>query len=193
MAASSSIFGKIAGIGMKEHLRAAAARRPDLLRRPERLSLLEPLLPFGTIAAHRRDQLFRQRIDDARADAVETAGGLVVVVVELAARVEHREDHFQRALLARPMLVDGNAAPIVLDRDRRTVLVKGHPDVRGVPVHRLVYRVVEDLPDEVMKTGAADAADVHTGPATNGLEPFEDGDVFCCICHQNGCSDADRD
>ena len=185
MAASSSILGKIAGIGMEEHLRAAAARRPDFLRRPERLPLLEPLLPFGAVAAHRRDQLLRQRVDDARADAVQAAGGLVVVVVELAARVEHREDHFQRALLARPVLVDRNAPPIVLDRDRRTVLVKGHPDVRGVPVHRLVDRVVENLPDEVMQAGAADAADVHARAAANRLEPFEDGDVFCCICHLN--------
>ena len=116
---------------------------------------------------------------------MEAAGSLVVVVVELTARVEHREDHFQRALLARPVLVDGYAAPIVLDRDRRTVLVKGHPDVRGVSVHGLVDRVVEDLPDEVMETGAADAADVHARAAPNGLEPLEDGDVFCCICHLN--------
>ena len=118
MAASSSIFGKIAGIGVEEHLRAAAARRPDLLRGPERLPLLEPLLPFGAVAADRRDQLFRQRIDDARANAVEAAGGLVIVVVELAARVQHREDHLQRALLAGRCLSIGIPRPsssIVID------------------------------------------------------------------------------
>ena len=170
-------------IGMEKHFRAAAARRPDLFRRPKRLPLLESLLPFGAIPADRRDQLFRQRVDDAGADAVETACRLVVVVVELAAGVQHREDDLQRALLARRVLVDGNAASIVLDRDRRTVLVKGHPDVRRMPVHRLVDRVVENLPDEMMQARAADAADVHAGTAANRLEAFEDGDVFRCVRH----------
>ena len=45
-------------------------------------------------------------------------------------------------------------------------------------VHRFVDRVVEDLPDEVMEAGRADAADVHAGPAPDGLEPFENGNVF---------------
>ena len=44
--------------------RAAAARGPNLLQGPERLALLEPLLPLGAVAADRRDQLFRQRVDD---------------------------------------------------------------------------------------------------------------------------------
>ena len=48
----------------------------------------------------------------------------------------------------------------------------------GVAVHRLVDRVVERFPDEVMEAGAADAADVHAGALANRLEAFEDGDVF---------------
>ena len=55
-------------------------------------------------------------------------------------------------------------------------------DVRGVAVHRLVDRVVEDLPDEMVQAGGADAADVHAWTLANRLEAFEDGDVFCCIC-----------
>ena len=172
-----------AGIGMEEDPGAAAARRSHLLRRPERLSLLEALLPFRAVTANRRDELFRKGIDDAGADAVEAAGGLVVVVVEFAARVQHGEDDLQRALLAGRVLVDRDTAPIVLDRDRRAVLVKGHPDVRGVPVHRLVYGVVEDLPNEMMQARAADPSDIHAGPATHGLEPFENSDVFCCVGH----------
>src|SRR5688500_9043538 len=132
---------------MKEDFCTASARRADLLRRTERLSLLEPLLPFGPVAPHRRDELLRQRIDDARADAVETAGGFVVVVVEFAPGVEHREDDFQRAFLARRMLVDRYSPPIVLNGDRRTVFMKRHPYVRGVAVHCLVNGVVENFPD----------------------------------------------
>ena len=179
-----------AGIGVEEDLGAAAARRSQLLGRPERLSLLEALLPFGAITANRRDQLFRKGVDHTGADAVKAAGGLVIVVVELAARVQHREDHLQRALLAGRVLVDRDPAPIVLNRDGRPVLMKGHPDVRGVPVHGLVYGVVEDLPDEMVQARAADPPDIHAGPATHGLEPFENSDVFCCIGHERR-TDAD--
>ena len=168
---------------MKEDFRPAAARRSDLLGRPERLPLLEALLPFGPVPPDGRDELLRQRIDDAGADAVQAAGGLVVPMVELAARVQHREDHFHRALLARRVLVDRNPPPIVLDGDRRAVLVQGHPDVRRMAVHRLVDGVVENFPDEMMQTGGADAADVHARPATNRFEALEDSDVFCGICH----------
>ena len=84
------------------------------------------------------------------------------------------------------MLVDRNAAPVVRDRDRRAVVVQRDGDVRGVAVHRLVDRVVEDLPDEVVQPGAADAADVHAGALANGLETLEDGDVFGGVGCQPG-------
>jgi hypothetical protein len=32
-----------------------------------------------------------------------------------------------------------------------------------------------------MEAGAADAADVHAGALPNGLEPFQNGDVFGCV------------
>ena len=54
-------------------------------------------------------------------------------------------------------------------------------DVRGEAVHRLVHGVVENLPDQMVQAGGADAADVHAGPLADRLEPFEDGDVFCCV------------
>ena len=62
--------------------------------------------------------------------------------------------------------------------DRAAVLVQRHDDVRGEAVHRLVDGVVEDLPDQVMQAGGADAADVHAGALADRLEPFENGDVF---------------
>ena len=51
----------------------------------------------------------------------------------------------------------------------------------GIAVHRLVDGVVEDLPREVVEPGGADAADVHAGALADGLEPFQDGDVFCGV------------
>ena len=137
------------------------------------------------VAPDRRDQLARQRVDHAGADAVQAAGGLVVAGFELAAGMEHGEDHLERALLRLRVHVDRNAAAIVFDGDRRAVLVQRDADVRRVAVHRLVDRVVERFPDQVVQAGAADAADVHAGALANRLEPFEDGDVFSCVsrCH----------
>ena len=160
---------------------AAAARRAHLLQRALDLAALERHLPFGAVALHAGAQLGGERVDDAGADAVQAAGRLVVAVLELAARVEHREDHLEGALLRLGVLVHGDAAAVVADRDRAAVGVQRDGDVRGMAVHGLVHRVVEDLPDEVVKAGAADAADVHARALADGLEPLENGDVFGCV------------
>ena len=166
------------GVRAEEDRRARAARGPSLLQRADHRALLEAHLPLRAVAPDGRDQLLRQRVDDAGADAVESAGGLVVAGLELAAGMQRRENHLERALLRLRMLVDRNAATVVCDCDRGAVLVQCDGDVRGIAVHRLVYRVVEDLPDEVVQAGAADAADVHARALADGFEAFEDGDVF---------------
>ena len=56
--------------------------------------------------------------------------------------------------------------------------MKGDADIRSIPVHRLVDGVVEDFPDEVVQPGRADAADVHPGALADGLQTFENRDVF---------------
>ena len=158
-----------------------AAGRAELLQRRDRLALLEPHLPLVTIAPDGRDQLARERVDHARADAVETAGGLVIALLELSAGMENGEDHLERRFSGLGMHIDRNPAPIVFDTDRGAVLVQRDADVRRVPVHRLVDRVVEHFPDQMVKAGRADATDVHAGALTNGLEAFENGDVFCGV------------
>ena len=67
------------------------------------------------------DQALAQGVDHAGADAVQAAGDLVGVVVELAAGVERGEDHLQRALAGLGVDVDGDAAAVVGDRDRLAV------------------------------------------------------------------------
>ena len=116
---------------------------------------------------------------------MQPAGGLVVAGLEFAAGVEDGEDHLERRLLRLRVHVHRDAAAIVFDGDRRAVLVQRDADVRGVAVHRLVDRVVENFPDEMMQAGGADAADVHAGPFADRLEPFENGDVFCGVCRRH--------
>jgi hypothetical protein len=172
-------------VGMEEHLGAAAAGRTGLLRWPKGISLLESLLPLGPVASDCGNELFRQRVDDAGADAVQTAGRLVTAVVELPTGVQDRKNHLKRTLLTGGMPINRNTPPIVLDGDRRTVLVKGHPDGRGMTIHRLVYRVVQDFPHKVVESGGADTANIHTWTPPNGLQTLENRDVFCGVRHQN--------
>ena len=112
----------------------------------------------------------------AHADAVQAAGDLVAAAAELAAGVEDGVDDLE-GVLARPVLADRDAAAVVDDLDG-PVLGDRDPDGRGVAGHRLVDRVVDDLPDEVVEAADVGRADVHAGPAPNGLEALEDLDAL---------------
>ena len=75
------------------------------------------------------------------------------------------------------------ACRVLADRDATTVVDDGHKTIRGdrdldllsVTRHRLVDRVVDDLPDEVMEL--VGGPDVHAGAPSNGLEALQDLDA----------------
>ena len=100
-------------VGMEVDGGAAAAGRAHLLERALHDAALERHLPLGAVALHARAQLGGQRVDDAGADAVQAARGLVVALLELAAGVEHGEDDLERALLRLRVLVHRDAAAVV--------------------------------------------------------------------------------
>src|SRR4051812_10986282 len=95
--------------------------------------------------------------------------------------MERRVDDLERRLLVRRVLVDRDTATVIADGDARPVLVERDSDLLRVAVHGLVDGVVDDLPDEMVKAGAANAADVHARALTDRLEPLEDLDVFCGV------------
>ena len=63
------------------------------------------------------DQVLAQRIDHRRPDAVQPAGNLVGIVVELSAGVQAAHDHFQRGDFQRRVRPDGYADAVVLQLD----------------------------------------------------------------------------
>src|SRR6185436_16143260 len=122
-----------------------------------------------------------QRVDDRDADAVQSARHLVAAAVaELAAGVEHGEDHLE----GRPALLlhrrNRDAATVVDDGDR-VVGMDRDVDLRGVAGQGLVDGVVDHLVDEVMQTAHAGRPDVHAGALADGLETLEDGDVLSVV------------
>src|SRR5262249_54297357 len=158
---------------LEEDRRTGATRVAELLEAARRLAAAEGLLPLRALALHLCDELLGERVHDRRADAVEPARMEVVRRLELAARVQRREDQLERRLLVLLVLVDRDSAAVVDDGARRAILVKRHLDLVGVLVHRLVDRVVDDLPEEMMQARRVDAADVHAGPLADRLEAFQ--------------------
>ena len=149
--------------------------RTHLLDRGLGLAAFVLLRPDEAVAggfdAHPR----RQGVHDADPHAVQTARDLVAAAAELAAGVEDGVDDLERVLAGR-MLADRHAAAVVLDRDHAVGLDRDLDDL-GLAGHRLVDRVVDDLPDEVVQAAGVGRADVHARALANGLETLEDLDA----------------
>ena len=102
-------------------------------------------------------EVLGERVDAGDADAVQAGGDRVGVVVELAAGVQHREHHLGRGALLGRVHLGGDAAAVV-DHADRVVDVDGDVDVLAVPGERLVDRVVDDLPDQLVQARVVRAA-----------------------------------
>jgi len=190
------------GVGQEVHLGAALVgvaddlhgRDLDAVHRLQQAVLHEAAAEFELVdlalAAHHQAQHGAQRVHAAHAHAVQAAGDLVAVLVELAARVQlGQRDLGGRALglvLVVHLHAGGNAAAVVGDGDR-VVGVDGHDDVVAVAGQRLVDGVVDHLEDEVVQPGAVrGVADVHAGALAHGLKPFEDRDRAFAIAGVGG-------
>ena len=141
------------------------------------------LAPDGSAAADLELEQLGQRVHDRDADAVQTTGNLVAVLVELPARVQRGHHDFGRRALFRRVLVDGNAATIVVDR-HAVVGVDDDVDLAAVAGERFVDRVVDDFVDEVMEAFGARRPDVHRRPFANRVEAFEDLDGTRVVRHE---------
>ena len=114
----------------------------------------------------------RQRVDDGRADAVQTAGRPVRAAAELAAGVQLGEHDLDAGQAGLRLDVHRDAAAVVAHLDGG-VGVQHDLDPVAVAAERLVDRVVDDLPQAVHEAAAVGGADVHAGALAHRLEPFE--------------------
>ena len=177
------LIGELGGLledlggGIEGDRGTGALGRLDLGQFGLGLAVGELLTPEGTFADHLDFEFGGQRIDHRDADAVEAAGHRVGAVAELAAGVQGGEHGREGREFGLGVLVDGNAPSVVLDR-YPAVLAQRHIDAGAVAGHRLVDRVVHDLPDQVMEAPGTGAADVHGGPASDCFQPLENRDVL---------------
>ena len=170
-------LGEYRAARQEAHGRAAQRRGADAAQRILRLAEMVFLLVLAAVAIDRQRQQVRQRVDDRDADAVQAAGNLVRVVVELAAGVQHGHDDFGRRTALLRLHVDRNAAAVVDDADR-AVGVDRHDDVIAIAGQRLVDRIVDDLEHHVVQAGAVvGIADVHARALAHRVEALEDLDA----------------
>ncbi len=128
-------------------------------------------------ACHLDLERLGQRVHHRDADAVQAAGRVIDLGVELPAGMKGGHDHLQRRLrLELRVRVDRDAAAVVGDGDE-AVLLDLDVDPARVAGHRLVHAVVDHLGKEVMEPLLVGAADIHAGPAPHRLQPFEHLDV----------------
>ena len=163
--------------GLEAQRGAALVRIFQLLERIQRLAQRVFLLVVVAVAPDIQPQVLGQGVDHRHADAVQAAGNLVAVVVELAARVQHGEDHLGRRDAFFLVDVDRDAAAVVRHRDR-AVLVQDDVDLGGVAGEGLVDRVVDHLEHHVVQAGAVvHVADVHARTLAHGLQTAQNGDL----------------
>jgi hypothetical protein len=137
--------------GLERHLGATPAGRiADHLERRDRIAMGEFDVVFLVVAPDAQAELARQRVDDGDADAVQAAGNLVGILVELTAGMELGHDDLGRRNTFALMDVDGNAAAVVAHGDG-IVGIEDHVDASGMARERFVDRVVDDLVDHMMQ------------------------------------------
>jgi hypothetical protein len=150
---------------------------------------VKPLLELEqvhlAVAAHRQAQPLAQRVDAAHAHAVQAAGDLVAVLVELAAGVQLGQRDLGGTALGLVLVVHlhagGDAAAVVDDADA-VVAVDGDDDVVAVAGQRLVDGVVDHLEHQVVQAGAVGGvADVHARALAHRFQAFQDLDAALAI------------
>ena len=128
---------------------------------------------LAAVAIDRDFQTFRERVSDRDAHAVQSARdhvrGFVALLVELAARMQHREGHLDHVLAFLRMQPYRNAAPFV-GHFHRSVAVDGHGDAPPEAGQRFVDRVVDRLLNNVQ--GMHDMR-VHPRVLAHRLETLE--------------------
>ena len=172
-------------VGLLEHLGIGPEAGPGALARAGRSDLDHLrgglaagvfLGPDEAVAGRFDAHPLGERVDDADTDAVQAARDLVAALLELRAGVEDRVDHLERVDSAL-VPADRHAATVVLDGDHAVGGDLDRDPCREAG-HRLVDRVVDDLPDEVVQAPGVGRADVHAGALPDGLEALEDLDAL---------------
>ena len=112
----------------------------------------------------------------AHANAVETAGNLVVGAIELAAGMKNRKNNLNCGLALCGVHVDRNAAPVILNRER-AIGIDENVDVGAVSRKSLINGVVDHLVNQMVVATLARVADIHCRTLADSLHALQNLNV----------------
>jgi hypothetical protein len=115
---------------------------------------------------------------------VKAAGNLVGIRIELAARMKDRHHDLGRRTLFLFMNVSRDSAPVI-DNGHRIVHVDRHLDRVAIARKRFVYRVIDDLVYQVMKSEIAGEPMYIAGRLRTAVASLKNRYLICpvfCFC-----------
>ena len=104
---------------------------------------------------------------------MQAARHLIGGVIKLAAGMQDGHNDLESRDLLDRVLIHRNTAAIVNNGDG-VVRMHRHQNLGAIPRHGLVDRVIDDLPYQMMQSGRARRADIHTRTLANGLKTLKD-------------------
>ena len=162
----------------------ALAHRPDDLEIALLVATGESHVVFLAVALDPDLEVLRECVHNRDADAVQPSGEAVVLVGELTAGVQTREDELDAGDFLFGMHVDGHSPPVVGDAER-TVLVQGHVELRCEAGDGLVNPVVDHLECQMVWSRGVR---VHPGALAHRFQTRQYLDVGSVVALAHGAS-----
>ena len=158
----------------------------DIGQRGHGITMGKTHFPHPAQAPDPQLQHLRQGIHHRNAHAVQAAGDLVAVLVELTAGMQLGHDDLGRRHALFLVDIHGDAATIVA-HGHRPIGIKAHIHPVGMAGQRLVNGVVHHLIHHVVQAGPViGVADIHAGAFADSVQPLQHldgtGAIFLCGC-----------
>jgi len=118
-----------------------------------------------------------ERVYATDADAMQTAGNFISILIELTSCMEDGHDHFQGALFL--LGVDtGGDPPAVVIYAYGVIFENSDDNIFAIPCEGFIDRVIHDFVDQVVETFYTDVPDVHGGALANSFQSLQDLDTI---------------
>ena len=111
---------------------------------------------------------------------MKAAGHLVSAVSKLTACVQDGKYNLHCGTACFFLNIYGNSPPIVHHCDG---IIRIDRDLYGIAIsgQGFIYRIVHDLIYQMMESTGRCAADIHAGPLSHGLKPFQYLNLICSV------------
>ena len=119
---------------------------------------------------------------------MQATGHFVTLAAKLSAGVQHRQNNFGCALAfmrTRWIWVNRNTATVVIN-PATAVLEQGDTNSGAMTSHCFVDGVVNDFPNQMVKTGQTSRTDVHPGSFADRIKTFQNLDIFGAVIACSG-------